>query len=123
MVDSVLGQSYARFELILVNSTPEDKVLSAAVAALAQADNRVRVVTLDKNYGIAGNTNKGIAVAKGDFLCFFDHDDILEPGILFEYVDAINRYPETDLLYCDEDKIANGHLFDGFIKSDFSWEL
>lgn len=123
MSQSVLEQTYGKFELILVNSTPEDKELAAAVAACAANDDRVRVVTLDKNYGIAGNTNEGIAIAQGDFLCFFDHDDILEPSILFEYVDAINRYPETDLLYCDEDKIRDGKLFDGFLKTDFSWEL
>lgn len=123
MASSVLGQTYGKFELILVNSTPEDEALSAAVAALEQSDERVRVITLEGNRGIVGNTNEGIRAATGDFLSFFDHDDILEPDILFEYVDAINRYPETDLLYCDEDKIKDGKLFDGFLKSDFSWDL
>lgn len=123
MARSVLDQTYGKLELILVNSTPEDGELSAAVSSLAQSDDRVRVITLDKNYGIAGNTNEGIRAATGDFLCFFDHDDVLELGLLFEYVDALNRYPETDLFYCDEDKMTDGHLYDGFLKSDFSWEL
>ncbi len=123
MCASVLGQTYAKFELILVNSSPEDKALGAAVARCVASDSRIRVITLDKNLGIAGNTNKGIRAAIGDFLCFFDHDDVLEPNILFEYVDALNRYPETDLFYCDEDKLTDGYLYDGFLKPDFSWEF
>ena len=122
MCASALGQTYANLELILVNSTPEDTELGKAVASCANADERVRVITLDRNLGIAGNTNEGIKVATGEFLCFFDHDDVLELGALFEYVEALNRYPETDLFYCDEDKLADGHLYDGFLKPDFSWE-
>ena len=66
-------------------------------------DTRIRVIELDGNLGITGNTNVGIEVASGDYLCFFDHDDTLEPDILFEYARAIASDPQIDLLYCDED--------------------
>ncbi|WP_283170280.1 glycosyltransferase family 2 protein [Curtanaerobium respiraculi] len=123
MLDSVLSQTYGRFELILVNASPEDGELLDAVDGAVQRDSRIKSITLEGNRGISLNTNEGIRAARGDFLCFFDHDDVLEPGILFEYVSAINRYPETDLLYCDEDKLRDGHYVDGFLKPDFSWEL
>lgn len=120
MAASVIDQSYPNFELILVNSTPQDAELAQAVEALAQKDDRVRVVTLDKNYGITENTNVGVAAATGDFVCFLDHDDLLELDLLYWYVKAINDYPTTDLLYCNEDKILDGHYVEPFYKPDWS---
>lgn len=123
MVDSVLCQTYGKFELILVNASPEEADLAKAVKEAAEKDQRIKVVNLDGNYGITLNTNEGIKAASGDFLCFFDHDDTLEPDILFEYVKGINKYPETDLLYCDEDKMSEGKYFEGLLKPDFDWDL
>lgn len=123
MADSVLDQSYSKFELLLVNATPEDAELCAAADELARGDDRVKVITLDGNYGITLNTNEGIKAASGDFLCFFDHDDVLEPDILFEYVKGINAYPDTDLLYCDEDKLIGSKYAECNMKPDFDWDL
>ena len=120
MASSVLSQTYENFELILVNSTPGDTELTEAVANLAAVDNRVRVVTLDSNLGITENTNAGIDVATGDFISFFDHDDLLEPDLLYWYVRGINEYPTTDMLYCDEDKLLDGRYIEPFYKPDWS---
>lgn len=123
MLNSVIGQSYSKFELILVNASPEDKPLQEEVLTACRSDDRIRNIVLDDNYGITLNTNEGIKAAKGDFLCFFDHDDVIEPDLLFEYVKGINEYPNTDLLYCDEDKLVKGNYADGFLKPDFDWDL
>ena len=120
MASSVLDQTYDNFELVLVNSTPEDAELAAAVGALATQDPRVRVVTLEGNLGITENTNAGIRAAEGDFVSFFDHDDILEPDLLFWYVREINDHPDVDMLYCDEDKFEGGHYSYPFFKPDWS---
>ncbi len=101
MVASVLAQTYGRWELVLVNASPRDAALAEAVAALD--DPRVRVVTMDENLGIAGNTNAGIAAATGDYVCFLDHDDTLDPHLLAHYAAAVAEDPGCDLLYCDED--------------------
>ena len=105
MLDSVLSQTYRNWELVLVNASPESSELCALVEKACAKDSRVRCVTLDGNHGISENTNAGIAVATGEFIGFFDHDDIIEPNLLFEYTRAINERPDTDALYCDEDKI------------------
>ena len=124
MLDSVLAQSYGKFELILVNASPEDAELCAAAEGATVSDDRVRVITLEDNYGITVNTNYGIEAARGDFLAFFDHDDLIEPNLLFEYVKAINSHPDTDLLYCDEDKTNDdGLLYSCLLKPDFDWSL
>jgi O-antigen biosynthesis protein len=124
MLDSVLAQTYQNWECILVNSTPEDEALAARVATASSNDARVRAVTLEENLGISLNTNAGIAVAKGDFICFFDHDDTTEPDLLFEYVKEINVHPDTDVLYCDEDKLSEDGVYcDPVFKIDFSIDL
>ena len=123
MADSVLCQTYDNLELVLVNSTPADVELARAVSDLAAADERVRVVELESNLGITENTNAGIDVAKGDFVCFFDHDDIIEPDLLFHYATAIGADPKIDLLYCDEDKLEDGRYFFPTFKPDFSLQL
>ncbi len=120
MAESVLRQTYENFELILVNSTPEDESLRMAVDELQQHDERVRVVTLNGNLGITENTNAGIAVAEGDFVSFFDHDDLMEPDLLYWYAMEVERNPQTDMLYCDEDKFENGHYSWPFFKPDWS---
>ncbi|WP_251158331.1 glycosyltransferase family 2 protein [Caniella muris] len=123
MVESVLAQTYPRFELILVNASPEDGALSAAVASYVADDDRIKEVRLDGNRGITLNTNEGIRAATGDFVAFFDHDDVLEPDILYSYAEAVNAHPDTDLLYCDEDKLVEGHYRNPFFKPDWSPDL
>ncbi|MDO5117058.1 MAG: glycosyltransferase [Eggerthellaceae bacterium] len=103
VAESVLAQSYGRFELVLVNATPEDEALTSAVDALASSDERIVIVPLSKNYGISLNSDYGVTASSGDFVCFLDHDDFIEPDLLFEYVSAINANPSIGLLYCDED--------------------
>ena len=123
MADSVLQQTYPNLELLLVNASPEDAALAAEVDAYAGRDERVRVVELDENRGITENTNEGIKAASGDFLCFLDHDDVIEPDLFYHYARAVESHPDTDLLYCDEDKLMDGHFCHVFFKPDWSPDL
>lgn len=124
MVESVIEQTYSSWELILVNASPEDVGLARLAQAYAGLDDRIKIIELIGNSGITENTNVGIRESKGDFLCFFDHDDVLEPDILFEYVKALNRHEDIDLLYCDEDKLyPDGHYGMPMFKPDFSIDL
>ncbi len=114
MSDSVRNQTYGNLELVLVNASPEMDDLRAAVAELAGWDERVKVVELEKNLGITENTNAGIAASSGDFCCFLDHDDFIEPDLLFEYVKALNADEQIDVLYCDEDLVCESENGQGF---------
>lgn len=105
MVDSVLAQTYSRFQLILVNASPELTELSQEVERYRMLDERIAVVNLERNLGITENTNRGLEIADGDFCCFLDHDDFIEPDLLYEYARAINEHADTDILYCDEDLV------------------
>ena len=124
MVASVQNQTYATWELILVNASPDNQSLADCINKVCVADNRIKKITLDSNRGISENTNEGIRVATGDFISFFDHDDILEPNLLFSYAEAINTQKNIDVLYCDEDKLMpTGAFAQPFFKPDFDLEL
>lgn len=124
MIDSVTSQSYVNWELVLVNSTPENNELNALIQRRQATDSRIIVITLERNLGITENTNQGMIAASGDFVCFLDHDDCLEPDALFEYCKAVNDNPESDLLYCDEDKIHEDESHsDPFFKPDLNIDL
>ncbi len=57
-------------------------------------------------------------------MCFFDHDDLIEPDLLYEYALAVLEHPDTDLQYCDEDKKGeDGRHVDPFFKPDFNLDL
>ena len=122
MISSVFNQTYTKWELILVNASPNNDKLSRELQLIS--DPRVRVIILEKNLGIAENTNQGIKCAKGDYVCFFDHDDLLEPETLLFYYEYIQNNPETDVLYCDEDFLdEQGKFLDPHYKPDFSIDL
>ena len=106
-IRSVVAQSWPRWELIVVNASPEDEGMTRVLRAYA-AEPRLRVVQAE-NLSIAQNTNAGIAAATGDYVCFLDHDDVLEPDALWRYAEEIRRHPQADLLYCDEDRLRDGH--------------
>ena len=121
LLDSIMKQTYANWELIFVNASPEIEQLTAGLDRLQAEDGRIRVVELEQNEGITLNTAHGIDAATGDYVCFVDHDDLIEPNTLFEYAQRINEKPNAALLYCDEDKLfADGHYGEVFFKPDFS---
>lgn len=122
-VRSVLRQSYGNWELLLLDASPEEG--SVAEIAAAARDGRVRYIRLGSNAGIAGNTNEGIRRARGDYVAFLDHDDILEPDALFWYVKSIEETdPSPQLLYCDEDSFRKeGDFGQPSFKSDFNPDL
>lgn len=124
LLGSIKAQTYSNWELILVNGSVEDSELKKHVDAECDEDERIKKIELEKNEGITLNTAQGIRSCEGDFVCFVDHDDVIEPNVLFEYAQKINEVPDTELLYCDEDKLfADGHKSEVYFKPDFSLHL
>lgn len=100
LVDSILVQSYERFELVIVDASSDAGV--ANIIAEYDDDSRVVYSKLDDNKGIAENTNVALGLAKGDAICLVDHDDFVEPDALFCLYQAFADGAE--MVYTDEDK-------------------
>lgn len=123
MIGSVQAQSYENWELCLADGSPEENAarLEAVVRKCAGEDTRICYRRLEKNLGIAGNTNAAIAMAHGEWIALLDHDDLLAPDALYETVHLILRGPKDetgvaatgfrkagaqyDMIYTDEDKV------------------
>jgi O-antigen biosynthesis protein len=122
-VDSVLAQTYSKFELLLALPAAASAQLKRAADSAAEQDVRIKVLEPIEDTGYSALANAGVRAAEGGFVCFFERGDILEPDLLFEYAKGVNNYPETDLLYCDEDKLVGGGYVDGLLKPDFDSAL
>ncbi len=125
MLDSLLMQTYGNWELCLANGSPEDADMARVLAEYAQRDSRIRFENLEKNLGIAENTNRALFMARGEFVGLLDHDDLLAPNALFEIVKALQKEPDAQVFYTDEDKVtADGEEhFQPHLKPDFNLDL
>jgi glycosyltransferase involved in cell wall biosynthesis len=79
---SVLGQSFQRWEWIIVNNGSDQAESLRVLDAYRSADARIRVVDLAANSGPSGARNAGVARARSDFVVFLDADDLLEPTMI-----------------------------------------
>ncbi len=125
MIQSVLSQTYERWELCLADGASGRAGVRQALEELAARDQRIRLRALARNEGISGNSNEAARCATGDFLLLLDHDDLLAPEALFEIVSALNTHRDADLIYYDEDMVtADGaRRFHPLFKPDWSPEL
>lgn len=111
MLDSVMNQTYQNWELCLADGSDEEHAYIGEICReyAARANGRIVYRHLEKNGGIAGNTNACLAMATGEYVGLLDQDDILHPSVLYEYVKAINEQG-ADYLYCDETTFRSGDI-------------
>ena len=136
LVESVKAQTYSNWELCLSDGSGKSESdndaggavqppLRAMLGHLQGADSRIRVVTSDTPFGISDNTNRALGIAKGEYIAFADHDDLLAPNALYENVKVINEHPDVQFIYSDEDKVdgAGKRYFMPHFKPDFNLEM
>ena len=119
-VESVLAQAYENWELVLVDDGSSATDLLRALPVLAARDRRIVLKSLGKHEGISAALNQAIALARGKWVAFFDHDDILEPDALFHIAKLLQMHPDADLMYSDEDKLADDGFEAPVFKPDWS---
>lgn len=123
MIASVQAQTYGKWELCLADGSDDAHAQVGKICReIAAADPRVKYKKIEKNLGISGNTNVCFGMATGNFIGLFDHDDLLHPSVLYEYMKVICEQ-DADYIYCDEvtfegDSIDN--MLTIHFKPDFS---
>lgn len=102
MLESVKAQTYPNWQLCLVDaSQPNHEAVQHICRKAAAKDCRIVYEKLVENLGIAGNTNAGFALAKGQWLTLLDHDDTLYPNALYEMMQlALEK--DAEMVYSDE---------------------
>ena len=93
-VESVLGQSFGDYELIIIDNGSTDG--SSDVVAVF-TDPRIRVVRSEKNMGVSNARNKGVTLSTAPYITFLDADDWWEPTFLEEMAGLIERYPDAGI--------------------------
>ena len=93
-INSVLYQTYQNWEMIIVDDRSTDNSLSLIQEA-AKKDDRIKLISLNKNVGAAEARNKALENAKGLFIAFLDSDDFWMPEKLEIQIGIMikNNYP------------------------------
>ena len=94
-IESVLAQTWANKEIIVVNDGSTDETPSI----LIQFGNSIQVIH-QENKGLGAARNTGIRAAQGDLIAFIDADDLWEPEFLETQVTALTSNPDVDIVYC-----------------------
>lgn len=126
LINSVLGQTYPDWELIIADASKSDCVQKVVGEF---SDSRIKYVRLQNNDGISGNSNEGLKHCTKEYIALLDHDDILTCDALFEFAQyIINKKAEgleVKVVYSDEDKTNsdNSQYFEPNIKPSFNLDL
>ncbi|WP_051598557.1 glycosyltransferase [Selenomonas ruminantium] len=124
MIDSVLAQSYKKWELCLLDgSDDKHQYVNEICEEYSQNDDRIKYERINENKGISGNTNECAHMATGEYLVLLDHDDTLSCEALMYNAYWIEKQ-DADVLYSDEDHISiKGVYTSPFFKPDWSPDL
>ena len=129
-IESVIDQTYENWELCLADgSDGEHAYVEEICREYMDRDKqylrprsslycRILYKKLPKNEGISGNTNACLSMASGNYIALFDHDDVLHPCVLYEYVKVICE-KGADYVYCDEATFKGSGTIDDMITLHF----
>jgi O-antigen biosynthesis protein len=107
---SVVCQTYANWELCVVDDGSGDAGVTAVLDYYEALDQRIRTARIPEHAGISAATNIALQMASGTYIGLLDHDDMLASDALEEIADHIAKDPKIDLLYTDECKIDENDI-------------
>lgn len=106
-IESVIAQTYTNWEICISDDASPNSETTDVIKEYVSRYSNIHATFNTTNRHIAGSSNIALQMAKGEYISLLDHDDLLTPDALFETVGVINRQPDVDLIYTDEDKIEN----------------
>lgn len=123
-IESVCSQLYPFWELCIADDASTDKNIHLILDEYARIDKRVKPVYRDMNGHISEASNSALELASGDFIALLDHDDELPAHALYMVASTLNKKPDLDMIYSDEDTIdEQGNRFNPYFKSDWNPDL
>lgn len=134
-LDSLLGQTYSRLEILCVDDCSTDGSLSV-LQQYAETDSRINVFRQQRNQGQAVGRNVALRAATGSLTAFLDSDDWLAPDAIAQAVDVFRRHPQAGCVLFDVQLVkASGDVssypmpffeamsgYDAFLKS-LTWQV
>lgn len=96
-IESVQNQTYEEWEIIIVDDCSTD---GTEQVVKEFGDFRIRYIRNEKNLGAGASRNKGVALARYDYIAFQDSDDVWRCGKLEKQMQYMMNYSEYDMVYC-----------------------
>lgn len=123
-LESVTQQLYPNWELCITDDHSSEPHVKPVLDEFNKKFPRIHIHFRDVNGHISLASNDALQMAKGEYIVFMDHDDLLAPTALYHIVEELNNNPEIDFLYSDEDKIdTDGRRYDPYFKPDWNPHL
>jgi GT2 family glycosyltransferase len=123
-IESIREQIYERWELCIADDASTSEETKALLREYEGTDARIKIVFRPNNGHISEASNSAIEMAHGEFIVLVDHDDELTPHALYMLAAELNRHPDADIIYSDEDKIdQDGQVYQPYFKPDFSSDM
>jgi GT2 family glycosyltransferase len=111
-LESVQMQTFRDWEAIVVNDGSTDNS-AKVIGEFCANDSRINIIE-QKNQGLAGARNAGLALSKGEFVNFLDADDLLMPNMLNQMVEKLKKNKLAGAVNC-------GWIFTDPEVKDLSW--
>ena len=119
-IESVLVQTYSNWELIIVDDCSRQPELTKQIEEFCRRDKRIRSVSRKRNGNISEATNTAVSAARGEWIAFFDHDDLLV-DVAIEVMMREAQRANALILYSDEDKVDQaGYFLEPNFKPDWN---
>lgn len=113
-INSVLSQTYENFELIVVNDCSRDNT-EEIIKEFESCDSRVHYYKNEANSGVSYTRNRGVKLAKGDFIAFLDSDDMWTETKLWEQVEFVKNNPQAKLVFTGSGFIDNDGVLQEYV--------
>jgi glycosyltransferase involved in cell wall biosynthesis len=99
-VDSILNQTFKNFEFIVIDDGSTDKT-PETLRDYAQKDSRIKVITNSQNIGLTRSLNRGIKIARGEYIARMDADDISMPERLEKQISVFETHERIGCVGCN----------------------
>ena len=113
-IDSVINQTYSNWELIIIDDCSTDNTIEIVKT---YSDERIRLLSNEKNSGAAVSRNYALREAKGEWIAFLDSDDLWMPDKLEKQISFLQKnnysFSYTNYEEIDSEGISNGIIVTG----------
>lgn len=97
-IESILNQTYKNIEFIVINDCSTD----GTADALSEYKDKLTLISNEKNLGIYETMNRGISIARGEYIALFHADDIYLPTIVEKEAGFLDKFDEAGAVFCSD---------------------
>ena len=111
-IESILDQTFKDFEFIIICDNPQYIEGIHVLRDYEKNDSRVRLIFNETNIGLTKSLNKGLAVAKGEYIARMDADDVSMPDRFQQQINFMETHPNVIVLGTNIKYIGDYSYFD-----------